>query len=211
MNLMDQMDRIYSSAPLERIPWNLSDPPDLLVELIESGRVAPCRAADVGCGAGNYAVWLASRGFEVTGIDLSARAIDLANRLADEKGADCSFQVGDLVSPAFEPGFTCRFAYDWEVLHHVFPEDREHYMANIAGLLEPGGIYFSVCFSEQDPDFGGEGKYRQTPINTTLYFSSEAEIESLLAPRFEIDALRTVEIAGKYGPHVAVMAVATRT
>ena len=210
MSLQDQMDRIYGSAPLERIPWNLADPPDLMVELVDGGRVRPCRAVDVGCGAGNYAVWLASRGFEVTGIDFSPRAIDLARRLAQEKGVDCEFQVGDLVSPDFDPGLAFQFAYDWEVLHHVFPEERGIYLENIGKILEPGGLYLSVCFSEEDPAFGGEGKYRQTPMNTTLYFSDEDEVESLLATSFDIEELRTVEIAGKYGPHVAVVALAAK-
>ena len=101
-------------------------------------------------------------------------------------------------------------AYDWEVLHHIFPEERGVYIDNIRKMLEPGGIYLSVCFSEQDPDFGGEGKYRQTPINTTLYFSSEEEIRNLLVTDFTIKELRTVEIAGKYGPHMAVMTLAVK-
>ena len=63
------MDRIYKNMPLEKIPWNSETPPEALVELVESGKVKPCRAIDLGCGAGNYAVYLAGRGFEVTGID----------------------------------------------------------------------------------------------------------------------------------------------
>ena len=210
MGLKEQMNQIYGNAPLEKIPWNIQNPPDLLVEVAGSGEVAPCRTVDFGCGAGNYAIWFASKGFRVTGIDVSEKAIEIAKDQAREKGAACEFIVGDLVSPDLELEGVFQFAYDWEVLHHVFPEEREIYIANISKILEPGGIYFSVCFSEQDQDFGGEGKYRQTPMNTTLYFTSEEEIRNLLAPDFDIKELRTVEIAGKYGPHIAVMALAVK-
>ena len=210
MNLQEQMNQIYGNTPLDRIPWNIQDPPDLLVEAVESGKVIPCRAVDAGCGAGNYAIWLATKGFQVTGIDCSEKAIEIARDLARQKGVDCEFLVGDLLSPDFEPGLVFELAYDWEVLHHVFPEERGIYIDNISKMLKQGGSYLSVCLSEQDPDFGGEGKYRKTPMNTTLYFSSEEEIRNLLAANFAIKDLRTVQIAGKYGPHMAVMVLAVK-
>jgi len=49
------MDSIYKSIPLEEIPWNIETPPDALVELVDSGKVTPCKTIDLGCGAGNYA------------------------------------------------------------------------------------------------------------------------------------------------------------
>ncbi len=77
-------------------------------------------------------------------------------------------------------------------------------------LLQKGATYFSVCFSEEDPDFGGAGKYRKTPMDTMLYFSSEKEIEQILEAHFEITEFSTIEIAGKYGPHMAVVAIASK-
>jgi trans-aconitate methyltransferase len=56
-----QMDTIYQELTLDRIPWNCEEPPERLVALLERKRVVPCDAVDLGCGAGNYAVWLASR------------------------------------------------------------------------------------------------------------------------------------------------------
>ena len=79
-------------------------------------------------------------------------------------------------------------------------------MENVNRLLNPGGVYFSVCFSEDDPEFGGEGKIRPTPLGTELYFSSEDELREQFAPYFDILELCTIEIPGKYGPHVAVAA-----
>ncbi|HMK16232.1 MAG TPA: class I SAM-dependent methyltransferase, partial [Methanomicrobiales archaeon] len=60
------------------------------------------------------------------------------------------------------------------------------------------------CFSEKDPQFGGEGKIRETSIGTVLYFSSEAEIQELFSRYIDIRDLSTVEVRGRYGPHRAV-------
>lgn len=204
MLVREQMNRIYREMTRDEIPWNLTDPPQLLVELVERGGVEPCRAIDLGCGAGNYSVWLASRGFDVTGVDVSEAAIDLARRCAEEAGVSCRFEAADLIAGTFGLGGDFGFAFEWEVLHHVFPEDRERYLDNVRARLAPGGTYLSVCFSEQSPAFGGRGKLRQTPIGTDLYFSSEDELRALFAPRFEILELETVTVPGKRAPHVAI-------
>jgi SAM-dependent methyltransferase len=207
MDVRAQMERIYTELPPDEIPWNLEQPPHLLVELVQSGRVAPCHAVDLGCGAGNYAVWLAMQGFDVTGLDLSAAAVARAQELARSKGAACRFAVADLLEPtdAFDAAFD--FAYDWEVLHHLFPDERPRYVANIHRMLRAGGLYLSVCFSEDDRGIAGEGKYRDTTLGTRLYLSSEQEIRNLFEPYFDLEVLATVDVEGKRGPHRAVVAL----
>ena len=204
------MDRIYRDLPLDKIPWNIEEPPEALVELLESGKIKPCKAIDLGCGTGHYAIWLASRGFDVTGIDISPTAINLAKENAAKKGIKCKFQVGDMLGELNELTETFEFAYDWEVMHHIFPETRQQYVTNVHRLLKPGGKYLSVCFSEDNPQFGGQGKYRKTSIGTELFFSSETEIQSLVEPLFEIIELKTVEIQGKFSPHQAIYTFARK-
>ena len=206
MNLREQMEQIYRNMPLDNIPWNMSDPPAMLVETIETGKIKPCKAVDLGCGTGNYAVWLAQQGFDVTGIDISERAIEHARDLAIRMRVLCCFEAADLLGDLKKFHRLFDFAYDWEVLHHIFPEDRESYLNNVRSVLRPNGMYFSICFSEKDSDFGGKGKYRKTPVGTTLYFSSENELKDLFDPLFHICELSTVEIAGKYGSHLVNVA-----
>ena len=62
-------------------------------------------------------------------------------------------------------------------------------MANVNALLNSGSYYLSICFSEKDPQFGGEGKFRKTSIGTELYFSSEEELRVLFEPYFAIEEL----------------------
>jgi SAM-dependent methyltransferase len=211
VNIKEQMDDIYERLSLDEIPWNLERPPELLVELVTSGWVLPGDAVDLGCGAGNYAVWLASNGFEVTGLDISPEAVALAQKLAEKQGVSCRFLACDLTGEVEGLDLCFDFAFDWEVLHHVFPDDRERYVSNVHRMLRPGARYLSVCFSEEDvAGFGGEGKYCETRLGTMLYFSSEEELCDLFEPLFHIEELRTVEVVGKFRPHKAVKALMTK-
>ena len=197
-----RIDDVYKNMPLEEIPWNMETPPELLVELVDSGKVQPCKAIDLGCGAGNYAIYLAGRGFEVAGVDCSPTAIRIAKENAERKGAKCSFFVADVVDELDEVNQTWDFVYDWSLLHHIFPEQRQKYVDNVSRILNPKGKYLSLCFSEKDAGFGGSGKYRKTPLGSILYFSCEDELTELFEAYFYVIDLRTVEISGKFESHI---------
>jgi 2-polyprenyl-3-methyl-5-hydroxy-6-metoxy-1,4-benzoquinol methylase len=57
-------------------PWDTGQPPGELTELIEEGRLEPCRVLDIGGGTGTSVVYLAIRGFEASGLDISRLAKD---------------------------------------------------------------------------------------------------------------------------------------
>jgi cyclopropane fatty-acyl-phospholipid synthase-like methyltransferase len=198
-----EIDKIYRTMPLEEIPWNIETPPKALVDLIENGEVKPCRAIDLGCGAGNYAIYLASTGFDVTGVDISPTAIRIAKENAKEKGVKSNFLVADVLGDLHEVKGTFDFAYDWELLHHIFPEERKKYVKNVYKVLNLRGKYLSVCFNEKDPQFGGTGKYVKTRIGTVLYLSSEEELRDIFDPCFNITESKTIEIRGKSVTHIA--------
>jgi SAM-dependent methyltransferase len=198
-----EIDKIYRTMPLEEIPWNIETPPKALVDLIENGEVKPCRAIDLGCGAGNYAIYLASTGFDVTGVDISPTAIRIAKENAKEKGVKSNFLVADVLGDLHEVKGTFDFAYDWELLHHIFPEERKKYVKNVYKVLNLRGKYLSVCFNEKDPQFGGSGKYVKTRTGTVLYLSSEEELRDIFDPCFNITELKTIEIRGKSVTHIA--------
>ena len=204
------MDEIYRKLSPEKIPWIIEEPPKALIELVEAGEVLPCKAIDFGCGTGNYAIYLASKGFDVTGVDISPTAIRIARENAKNKGVGCDFVAADVLGDLRDVRGTFDFAYDWELLHHLFPEQRKKYVENVFWKLKPKSRYLSLCFSENDPEFGGAGKYRETPLGTVLYFSSEDELRYLFEPYFHIDELGTIRISGKYGTHLAVYAFMQR-
>ena len=206
-----KLEDAYRKRTLKDIPWNFESPPDVLAELIEKGRIKPNKAIDLGCGTGNYTLYLAEKGFHMTGVDSSPSAIKTARENAAKRDLKCDFFVMDVLGDFKTLKETYDFVYDWWLLHHIYPNQRRAYCKNVSKILSPGGIYLSVCFSEDDRQFGGRGKYRVTSLGTKLYFSSEKEIKNLFSHFFEIEELKTIETAGKSGPHLSIYALMTNS
>lgn len=53
-----------------------------------AGEFEPGSALDLGCGEGADAIWLAERGWQTTGVDIAATALQRAARAASERGLD---------------------------------------------------------------------------------------------------------------------------
>jgi SAM-dependent methyltransferase len=71
------------------------------IDLIEreAGPTPGDTILDVGCGRGRHALILAERGYDVIGLDLSERAIDVARSRAADAGLNVDFRVGDMREP----------------------------------------------------------------------------------------------------------------
>src|SRR5665811_639208 len=122
--IKDQMNKIYSDRNLDNIPWNIETPPAILQELIISNKLSPCKIIELGCGIGNYVRYFSKMGFDATGVDISDKAIDIARILAQKAGTKCEFIEADVLGDMKEIEGQYDFVYDWELLHHIFPEDR---------------------------------------------------------------------------------------
>ena len=200
------MENIYKNMPHEKIPWNFEKPPELILNFLKAEQIKPCKAIELGCGVGNYVIYLAEQGFEASGADFSETAIEMAMKASKDKGLYCQFISADVLGDLGDIQDTYDFVYDWELLHHIFPDSRKKYLTNVSRILNQNGHYLSVFFSEDSSQFGGKGKYRKTPIDTELYFSSESEMKKVYEPLFKIIELKTVDIAGKFGEHKAIYA-----
>ena len=66
-----------------RSPWSGKPNPSLVEEVAD---LEPGTALDLGCGHGGDAIWLASRGWTVTAVDISASALAVARRNAVAAG-----------------------------------------------------------------------------------------------------------------------------
>ena len=181
--------------------WTQSEPPIELVELVETGKVKPCKCLDVGCGEGFYAIYLASKGFDVTAIDLSENAIKYAKQNAKDAGVDIKFIAMD-VADLSEIDEKFDFVLEWAVMHHIMPEDRRKYVNNVNNLLNENGKYFSICFNERDPKFGGGKGLRFVPeasraiVGGKMYFSSQEELKDLFGDHFNIIDSKILEKQG---------------
>ena len=158
--IKEQMEQIYKNTPHDRIPWNLPSIPEILTDLIEGEKVKPGRALELGCGLGRNVLYLAEKGFEAHGIDVSETAIAEARKSAEQQRVTCNFLAADVRGGMDDMRGQFDFIFDYELLHHIFPADRLKYIENVHRFLKSNGQYLSVCFSEDSPQFGGIGKYR---------------------------------------------------
>jgi SAM-dependent methyltransferase len=106
----------------------------------ESLGVAPGGVVlDLGCGSGQHAVELASRGYGVVGYDLSLYQLALAGDLAQERSQKINFLQGDMREMAFEEMFDGIFC--WNTSFGYFEEDKNFSVAERAfRALRPGGM-----------------------------------------------------------------------
>jgi len=142
----DEWDQIYREYPLDSLGWELGKPRSILVEYVEQGLVTKGKALDLCCGAGTNTVYLAEKGFEVTGIDVSQRALEYARVKAVQAHVLVSFVKQSFVDLAFADGW-CDFVFDMGCFHHVVPADRDRFIAGVHRVLKGGGGYMLTCFS----------------------------------------------------------------
>lgn len=107
----------------------------------EVGDLEPGRALDLACGEGQNAIWLASMGWDVTGVDYSEVAIAKARARAERDGVDVDFRCADLVEYEAEPR-----AFDLVVVLylHISPDERRDVLARAAAALAPRGTFVFV-------------------------------------------------------------------
>ena len=126
-----------------RMPWE-SGPRSELVKLVESGRIAPGRAIDLGCGTGSNAIFLAQHGFDVTGVDFASSAIEKARQRAEEEGVTVEFVVDDLTTLERVAG-PFDFLLDYGSMDDLRPRHRDLYTENVLRLSRPGSEYLLWC------------------------------------------------------------------
>jgi SAM-dependent methyltransferase len=102
---------------------------------------------DLGCGSGRAAVWLAERGYRVTGIDWQPEALELGRELAASRGVHCTFTAGDLRDPETV------MAGPWAVVLNFRYLERP-LLAQVPSLLIPGGVCLLRTFRDA-PGYAG--------------------------------------------------------
>ncbi|MGW4084049.1 class I SAM-dependent methyltransferase [Streptomyces sp. NPDC004822] len=126
----------------------------------ETEGLTPGTALDLGCGEGADVVWLASRGWTVTGVDISRTALERAARHAAESGvADRTVWERHVLGETF-PGGT----YDLvnaQFLQSPVPLDQRRVLRRAADAVAPGGTLLLVLHAgwpswQTEPPFEAE-------------------------------------------------------
>src|SRR6185503_7215607 len=138
----------YASGNL---PWDSGVPDPLLTAYVAAGRVAPARTLEVGAGTGTNAIWLAERGFDVLGIDVSPLAVEAARGKIAARTERCRFETRDFLTQPIDEG-PFDFVFD-RGCFHVFdePDEQAAFAARVAAVLNPGGTWLSLLGSTEGP------------------------------------------------------------
>ncbi len=174
---MDFFDSAYQGIP----PWEIGRPQKEFVRLVQNGEIAGS-VLDIGCGTGEHALFFARKGHEVVGIDASPRAIRKAKEKAAEKGLHVQFLVLNALDLR-SLDRTFETVTDSGFFHTLSDQDRPVYVDNLSAVLPPGGRYFMLCFSEQEP--GGYGPRRITQREIRDCFRDGWSINYIRAAIFE--------------------------
>ena len=165
-------DAAYEGTP----PWEIGRPQPALVELVDAGLVTG-PVLDVGCGTGELALLVASRGSDATGVDTSPRAIGIARQKAAERGiATVRFEVGDALDLAFADA-AFETVLDSGVFHVFDDEQRARFVESIRRVLAPGGSYHLLVFSDAQPGDWGPRRVTQSEIRES--FARGWRVESI--------------------------------
>jgi len=153
--------------------WSGNPNPYLVREV---AGLPPGRALDAGCGEGADAIWLARRGWQVTGVDISTVALDRARGHAEAAGPEIAARTEwrpvDLFG--WEPG---QDEYDLVSAQYMhFPTgSRDVAFGHLAAAVRPGGTLLIVGHHPSDI-----GIMPRPPI-PDLFFTAD-EVAALLDP-----------------------------
>jgi len=105
----------------------------------EFGSIRGLRAIELGCGRGDLSVLLAEGGAEVTLLDSSERALELAKQRFDRLGLPGRFEQGDMLTLKKTPG-QYDVAASLGVIEHFAGEARSEAIRAHFNVLRPGGM-----------------------------------------------------------------------
>lgn len=160
-------------------PWDIGRPQPAIVAAADRIRGT---VLDAGCGTGDTAIFLASRGCQVMGIDFLQTPIERAQQKAAEQHVSATFLVKDALTLCDWPE---RFdnAIDSGLFHTFSDADREKYVAGLAAVVKPGGRLYLMCVSDAEPGTDGPRRISQNELRET--FAVNWKIDSISPYQFE--------------------------
>jgi cyclopropane fatty-acyl-phospholipid synthase-like methyltransferase len=201
------MDREhFETAYQETAPWDIDGPQPAVVGLEEGGEIRGS-VLDAGCGTGENALYLASRGHEVWGLDFVPVAVERAKAKATDRGLGVHFQVGDALK-LDQLGRTFDTVIDCGLFHTFTDLERATYVSGLATVVSAGGCVHTLCFSDQEPP--GQGPRRVTQQEIRDAFRDGWRVTAIREARFRTTDHPEARTFSPGGPK-AWLATITRT
>ena len=116
-------------------------------------------AISIADGEGRNSVWLAGLGLKVTGVEISAVAIEKARHLAAARKAEVEFIQADMLATSFPPT-DLQGAFDWVIgifIQFVGPQERDRQFEVMKQLSRPGGYILLQGYTPKQLEYGTGG------------------------------------------------------
>ncbi len=95
---------------------------------------------DVPCGEGRLSLELASRGYRVTGVDITKAVLEDARRMASERRLEATWHRRDMRDLPWQEAFDGAFCF-WGSFGYFDDEGNKAFLAAVARTLKPGGRF----------------------------------------------------------------------
>lgn len=137
-------------------PWEaLAEHPPFAAKLLElvaheeEGRNRPFgKALDIGAGSATWGVWLAKRGWDVTGIDIVEKALDRARKRAADERVELRLLQADVTKLGeSEVGSGFRLLLDTGTFHGLRDREREAMGREVSSVAAPDATLIIDCFA----------------------------------------------------------------
>jgi cyclopropane fatty-acyl-phospholipid synthase-like methyltransferase len=138
---------------------------------------------DVGCGDGNNSIYLASRGFDVTGVDVSVKAISLAKQNAGKADVDVTFIALDALDIG-TLGKKFDTVIDFALFHNLEGDSRKRYVRALSDVCVSKGQFLMMCLGDV------AGEYDVYPHRFGPQPSSQDDIRASFSEGWEIEWIR---------------------
>lgn len=175
-----------------------TSPNDFLAEQAERCLPAGGAVLSLAEGEGRNAVFLAERGFRVTGVDASAVGLEKARRLAEERGVELETIVADLAS--FDLGIQ-RWDGIVSIWCHTPRDVRARLHRGVVEALRPGGVFLLEAYTPKQLEYKTGGP----PVRELLMTLPEVREE--LAGLELVEARETVREVHEGAYHNGTSAV----
>ena len=179
VGMLDRWDRAYRGKG--RAPWDTQKVATELKKAVESGTIRPGKAVVLGCGAGTNAVYLASKGFDVTALDLAPTALAIGKTRADKARVRVRWVLASvLAAPELGP---FDFLFDRGCYHGVRRVDAKGFVAAARTLCKPGGQFLIIAGNANEKRHYGPPRVKEKEIRDE--FAKGFEIQWLRETRFD--------------------------
>jgi SAM-dependent methyltransferase len=174
-------------------PWDTGRPSAELQRLLAKKKLTPCRAVELGCGTGTNAIWLAQQGFDVTAIDISPKAIEIAQAKAAEAGVQVRFLQADVFALP-DLGLPFPFFFDRGCYHVVRRVDVAGFLCSLESITAARAEGLVLTGNAKEPHSPGPPVVSEGEIRKEL--GGAFETVGLEEFRFDQDPITNTRFLG---------------